>query len=322
MSKRWLLVTLALMVALLGMAGCRPAPKPEAVTVAMGFIPNVQFAPMYVAIEKGYFREAGLELTLDYGMETDLLQRLGAGDIDYAVASGDQVALARASGLPVRYVANWYRRFPVCVVSMADAGIDNPADLAGKTVGVPVLAGASYIGWLAFAEEVGLDANAVDLQAIGYTQAASLIEGRVDAAVCYAVNEPVQLRAAGEQINAFYLDEYTALVSNGLITSDRAIADRPEQVRALVGAFIEGLEYTIAQPDEAFEIVRKVIPEMDDETAVLQRAVLAECIRFWQADRLGYSDPAAWQESVTLMQHLGLLGDVSPEDLYSNEFLP
>lgn len=322
MRKRWLLLPLALVVVLLGTSGCQREPEAASVTVAMGFIPNVQFAPVYVAIEKGFFAEAGLELTLDYGMETDLLQRLGAGDVNYAIASGDQVAMARANGLPVRYVANWYRRFPVCVVSMAAAGIDSPDDLAGKTVGVPVMAGASYIGWLAFAEEVSLNASAVDLQAIGYTQAASLTEGRVDAAVCYAVNKPVQLRTAGEQINVFYLDEYTALVSNGLITSDKVIEQEPEQVRAMVGAFIEGLEYTIAHPDEAFEIVRKVIPEMDDDTAILQRAVLDECIRFWQADQLGYNDPAAWQESVTLMQHLGLLGEVAPEDLYSNEFLP
>jgi NitT/TauT family transport system substrate-binding protein len=255
-------------------------------------------------------------------METDLLQRVGVGNLAYAVASGDQVALARANGLPVRYVANWYRRFPVCVVSMADAGIDTPADLEGKTVGTPVLSGASYIGWVAFAEQFGLDSTNVNLQAIGYTQVASLLEGRVDAAVSYAVNEPVQLRAAGEQINVFYLDEYTRLMSNGLITNDDTIAEHPEQVRALVGAFIKGLQYTIEHPDEAFAIVRQVIPEMDDDTAILQRAVLDECIRFWQADQLGYSDPAAWEETVTLLQHLGLIGEVSPNDLYSNEFVP
>jgi len=305
----------------LSLTGCSKA-EPQAVTVAMGYVPNVQFTPMYVAIDKGFFAEAGIDVTLDYGMETDLLQRVGAGDLAYAVASGDQVALARAGGMPVRYVANWYRRFPVCVVSMADSGINAPADLKGKTVGVPVLSGASYIGWVGFAEEVGLNTSDVDLQVIGYTQMASLTEHRVDAAVCYAMNEPVQLRVAGEDINVFYLDQYTQLVSNGLITSDKNIAEHPEQVRAMVGAFVKGIEYTIAHPDEAFEITRKAIPEMDDETAKLQRAVLDECITYWQADRPGYSEPAAWEQSVALLQHLGLMGEVSPTDLYSNEFVP
>jgi len=320
--KRYWFVLLMVVMVVASLSGCQKAPEPQEVTIAMGYIPNVQFAPVYVALEKGYMKEAGLDVTLDYGMETDLLQRVGVGNLSYALASGDQVALARANGLPVRYVVNWYRRFPVCVVSMASAGINTPTDLEGKTVGVPVLAGASYIGWMAFAEQVGLSATDVDLQAIGYTQVASLVEKRVDAAICYAVNEPVQLRTAGEQINVFYLDEYTHLMSNGLITNDDTIANNPEQVRALVGAFIKGLQFTIEHPDEAFAIVRQVIPEMDDETAILQRAVLDECIRFWQADQLGYSEPAAWEESVELLQHLELIGEVSPNDLYSNEFLP
>ena len=132
-----LLVTIALLI------GCGE-PEPSAqVTIAMGFVPNVQFTPMYVAIENGYFAEQGVDVVLDYGMETDLLQRLGTGDLQFAIASGDQVALARAAGLPVTMVANWYRRFPVCVVSLAESGIDSPEDLVGKTVGIPVMEGAS-----------------------------------------------------------------------------------------------------------------------------------------------------------------------------------
>lgn len=321
-KTRYAVLLLLLCVSLL--AGCaKPADSvSEQVTVAMGFIKNVQFTPMYVALEKGYFAEVGLNVELDYGMETDLLQRLGAGDIPFAIASGDQVALARANGLPVRYVANWYRRFPVCVVSMASKGITEPADLQGKTVGTPVIQGASYIGWLAFAQEVGLDANAVDLQVIGYTQTASLVEDRVDAAICYALNEPVQLRASGEKISVFYLDKYTGLVSNGIITSDEMIKEKPELVSAMISAFIKGLEFTIAHADEAFEITRKVIPEMDDDNALLQRAVLDESISFWEAEHLGYSDPADWQETVDMMQGMGLIGEADVDAMFSNEYLP
>jgi len=318
-----LLVVLAAVVALAGCSG-RAASKaePRKVTIAMGFIPNVQFAPMYVALEKGYFADEGLEVDLNYGMETDLLKEVGTNNQQFAIASGDQVVLARANGLPVRYVANWYRRFPVCVVSLAEQGIEQPEQLAGKTVGTPVTFGASYIGWLAFLNEVGVDPASVNLQTIGYTQVASLTEQRVDAVICYAMNEPVQLRESGYDINTFYLDRYTQLVSNGIITNDETIKKDPELVRAVVRAFLKGLQYTLANPDEAFDISRKAIPEMDDATAELQRAVLAECISFWQADNLGESRAEEWQTSVDFMREMGLISEpVEVESLYSNDYL-
>jgi NitT/TauT family transport system substrate-binding protein len=327
MRRRFVLVLVLLIAVFLsgcfiGVQKTVDQPQPQALTIAMGFIPNVQFTPMYVAIERGYFADEGLEITLDYGMETDLLQRVGTNDLQFAIASGDQVVLARANELPVRYVLNWYNRFPVCVVSLAESGIIEPGDLAGKTVGTPAVEGASYIGWLAFAQQVGLDATNVNLQVIGYTQVASLVEGRVDAAICYALNEPIQLRTAGYEINTFYLDEYTALVSNGLITNDQTIEAQPELVEKVARAFLRGLRDTLDDTDAAFDIARAVIPEMDEETALLQRAVLQESLSYWNREPLGANDPAAWEESVSFLRELELIGaGVNAEDLYTNRFV-
>jgi NitT/TauT family transport system substrate-binding protein len=318
------LVGLAAMFVLAGCGGLfgRSQAKPQKVVIAMGYIPNVQFAPVYVAIEKGYFAQEGLDVQLDYGMETDLLQRVGTNQLQFALASGDQVILARGNGLPVQYVFEWYRRFPVCVVSLADKGITDPKQLVGKTVGTPVLFGASYIGWLAFLDEVGIVPQDVNLQVIGYTQVASLTEGRVDAAICYALNEPIQLVNSGYKINAFYLDRYTKLVSNGLITNDETIQKNPKLVQGVVRAFRHGLQDTLADPDSAFAATRKAIPEMDETTAKLQRAVLQAAIAYWQGEPLGANQPDAWAESVSFMKKAGLLStDVKPETLYTDRFV-
>jgi len=297
-------------------------PAPEEITLAMGFIPNVQFAPFYVAEDKGYFAEENMEVEFDYGMETDLLKLVGAGELQFAVASGDQVVLARAQGLPVVYVLNWYRRFPVCVVSLKEKGINGAKDLVGKTVGIPAAEGASYIGWRALLHAEGIDEAQVNLQVIGYTQVASLTEGRVDAAVCYALNEPVQLSQAGYSIDVMYVADYANLVSNGLITNEQTIAEQPELVQRLIRAMLRGLRYTIEYPDEAFAICKEHVPEIAGDTEALQEAVLVESVKFWQGERLGHSDLADWEESQSFMHQIGLIdAEVDVETLFTNQFV-
>lgn len=297
-------------------------PQPAKVTLAMGFIPNVQFTPLYVARERGYFAAEGIDLEFDYGWDTDLLKLLAAGQRQFVIGSGDQVALARANGLPVCYVFNWYRRFPVCVVSLAESGIKEPEDLLGRTVGIPVLEGASYIGWRAFQLAVGMRPDGANLQVIGYTQGPSLVEKRVDAAVCYAMNEPVQLREAGHALNVFYLDDFAHIPSNGLITNEQTIKEQPELVQAMCRALQRGIQDTIADPDAAFAITKQVVPEIGGENEALQRAVLTECIRFWEGEPIGQSDPASWSAIVDLLDRLGLLAaEVDPESAYTNRFV-
>jgi len=321
------LLCLAIVVVLGGCGPSQPTamptpPAPEKITLAMGYIPNVQFAPFYVAVEKGYFAAQNIKVEFDYGMETDLLKLVGVGKLQFAVASGDQVILARAQGLPVVYVLNWYRRFPVCVVSLREKGINEAKDLVGKRVGIPATEGASYIGWRALLHAEGIEEAQVNLQVIGYTQVASLTEGRVDAAVCYAMNEPVQLREAGYSLDVIYMADYANLVSNGLITNEQTIAEQPELVQGLVQATLRGLRYTIEHPDEAFEISKKYVPEIAGENEALQEAVLVEAIKFWRGDRLGYSEHAAWEESQRFMRQMGLIdAEVDVEKLFTNQFV-
>lgn len=325
-----LILNSLLSLLIIALGGCSPSqppatptsPAPEKITLAMGYIPNVQFAPFYVAVEKGYFAAENVEVEFDYGMETDLLKLVGVGELQFAVASGDQVILARAQGLPVTYILNWYRRFPVCVVSLKEKGIKGAKDLVGRRVGTPATEGASYIGWRALLHAEGIDEALVNLQVIGYTQVASLIEDRVDAAVCYALNEPVQLRQSGYSIDVIYVADYANLVSNGLITNDQTIAERPELVQRLVRAVLRGLKYTIEHPDEAFEICKEYAPEIAGDNEALQNAVLVESIKFWQGDKLGYSDRAAWEESQRFMRQIGLVdAEVEVEKLFTNQFV-
>ncbi len=327
LKKLFLAILTLSLIALSGCSGgASPTPAPPApptkVTLAMGFIPNVQFAPFYVAVNQGYFADENLEIEFDYGMETDLLNLVGTDALHFAVASGDQVILARGQGLPVVYVMTYFQRFPVAVVSLEDVPLENPEDLIGRSVGIPGLWGASYIGWLALLDAAGIDEGDIELESIGYTQVASLTENQVDAAVVYAANEPVQLRQAGYEPHIIYVADYMNLVSNGIITNDKTIAEQPQLVAGLVRAVLRGLRYTIEHPEEAFEICLEYVPEAGGENRDTQLAVLQESIKFWQSDKLGYSDPSAWEMSQEFMLEAGLAEtQTDPDQMFTNDFI-
>jgi NitT/TauT family transport system substrate-binding protein len=292
------------------------------VRLGVGYIPDVQFAPFYVAQSKGYYANEGLEVSIEYGFENDFVALAAQGEREFAIASGDQVILARAQGLPITYVMKWYQRYPVALVSQASQNIRQPADLAGKKVGLPGLFGASFIGWKALAYATQLDESTVKVEEIGFTQAAAVQQGLVDAAMVYIANEPNQLRAQGIEVNVIEVSDYINLVSNGLVVGEKLVGNDPDMVQRMVRASLRGLKDTNENSDEAFKIVRQVIPEMTDEKATTQRKVLEDSIKLWQNDQLGLSSEAAWRESVEFMAKTGLLQkEVSVETLFTNKFV-
>ncbi len=294
------------------------------ITVAMGYIPSVQFAPFYVAEEKGYFRDAGLDITLNYGLESDLIKLVGTNQVPFMIGSGDQVILGRSQGIPVRYMFRWYRKFPVVVFAKTDQNIKAPKDLEGKSVGISALAGASYVGWKALVYAAGIDESKVNLQVIGFTQAAAVTQNRVNAAIDYSVNGPVQMRLANVPITVLAVSDYMDLPSNGLITNDQTIRDHPDWVRALSSAFRKGLQDTLANPDAAFAASLRAVPEAGGAQSAVNRAIFDESLRLWQAgaSSLGVSDPALWQNAADFMLKAGLIQQpVKAVDLYTNDFV-
>lgn len=294
-------------------------------TLAMGYIPSVQFAPFYVAQEKGYFQDVGLDVEFRYGTETDLLKLVGTNELQFVIGSGEEVVLGRSQGLPVRYVMRWYRQFPAVLFAKASSGIKTPADLIGKKVGVPGLYGANYVGWEALVYATKLDAKQVSLQSIGFTQATAVSQGLVDAAMDYAVNGPVQLRLAGEEVVEIPVSTYIDLPSNGIITNDQTIKEHPEQVQGLVLALLGGLRDTLHDPDAAFQASLRAVPTAGGDQERVSRAIFDESLKLWQApdEELGLSEPPAWQAAAAFMQEMGLIQvPVDPAALYTNDFVP
>jgi NitT/TauT family transport system substrate-binding protein len=328
--KKIFLLTLTLLFAL---TGCLPASggasqtesAPDELTqirLPLGYIPNIQFAPLYVAMDKGYYREAGLEVVPDYSFETDGVALVGAGELPFAVVSGEQVLLARAQELPVVYVMAWYHDYPVAVVSKKEQGITTPADLKGKRIGLPGLYGANYIGLRALLDSAGLTEADVTLDSIGFNQVEALAADKDQAVVGYIANEPIQLATQGYEVDVIPVADHVQLASNGVITNETLIRENPALVRAFVRATLRGIADTVANPDEAYEISKKYVETLASADETLQKKILAASIALWQADPPGQSDPQAWENMQAVLMKMGSYS--APLDLsraFSNDFI-
>jgi NitT/TauT family transport system substrate-binding protein len=326
MFRKLILIPLGMALVLSACSSARPANGSgdlAKIRLPMGYIPNIQFAPMYVAIEKGYFQEAGLDVEMDYKFETDGVALVGAGELPLAVVSGEQVLLARAQGLPVVYVAAWYQQYPVSVVARSELGVLIPQDLKGKKIGLPGLFGANYVGLRALLSEAKMSESDVSLDSIGFNQVELLAAGEQDVVVGYTANEPIQLRARGIPVTEIRVADYVQLASNGILASEKVISENPELVRSFVRAFLKGLADTIAAPDEAFELSEAYIPNFAELDAAVQKEVLTTSIEQWKAARLGYSDPQAWENMQDVLLEAGLITEkMDLKKAFTNEFIP
>ncbi len=295
-------------------------PTTTNVTIGLGYIPDIQFAPFYVARAKGYYSAAGLNVVFNHGIVPDLIGSMVAGRNTFVFASGDEELTARSKQVPAVNVATIFQRYPVSLIVPADSPIQTLADLKGHSVGVPGAYGATYVGLLALLYHVHLTVSDIHLQSIGFTQVAALVGHKVDAVMGYSNNEPLQLRRQGFAVRTFDVSDYQPLVSNGIVTLQETLRTQPQMVRSFVQATLKGLREVIAHPAEAVDISKSYVPALDTARAM---EVLQATIPIWQGDgRLGYNESATWQSMASFMVALKLIPSVQNlTQAYTNQFL-
>jgi NitT/TauT family transport system substrate-binding protein len=326
-SRILLLLTCVVIIAACSAApelSSSPTPAPTSIRLPMGYIPDPQFAPVYVADYKGYFTEENIAIDFDYSYETDGIALVGAEQLSFTLGSGEQAVMARAKGLPIVYVMQWFQEYPIAIIAKEEVGIKTPSDLAGRQIGIPGFFGASYVGFEGLLHAVGLTDSDVDLVEIGFTQAEALAQDQVEAAVVYTNNEPVRLGLQGIALDVIDVADYVDMVGNGLMTNEATVRDHPELVEGMVRALLRGLRDVLADPDEAFEICKNYVEGLDatPETEQAQRAVLQASLEIWQAPRLGMSAAEAWSNTQEVLLAIDFIQQ--PVDLpavWTNQFV-
>ncbi len=293
------------------------------IKLPMGYIQNIQYAPFYVAVEKGYFAKEGIALEFDYSFETDGVALVGAGELPFAVASGEQILLARSQGLPVVYAFAWYQQFPISIVSAPDLNIKTPADLRGQTIGLPGLFGANYIGLQAILFSAGLTADDVKMDAIGFNQVEAFASKQQNIIVGYAANEPIVLKSQGFDVSELRVADYVQLTANGLISNEVTIRDEPDLIKKMARALAHGIADTIANSDEAYTISKKYVENLAGQNKAVQMQILNTSIEHWKAEKIGYSNPQAWKNMNDLLVKMKLIpAPIDINKAFTNEFIP
>ena len=301
---------------------------PVALTVGLGFIPSVQFAPFYLADQAGYYADAGLTVTFQNKIDPDLIPLVGQGAIDIGLADGTSAIPAASQGIPIRYVATIYGQFPSIVFSKASAGITTPADLKGKKLGIPGRFGSSWIMLQALLGSANLKPD--DLQIVEYPdfgQGAAVSKGAVDAATGFVNNEPVQLELAGTPVSILRVDQITPLPGNGLIVGARTLAAKHDALAAFVAATLRAMAKVEANPEVGLDAAVKAVPEFA-KSRETQAAILAATVDVWrgpvqEASGLGALDRDGWATSIDYLGTLKLVPNkVTVDDILDPSLLP
>ena len=298
-----------------------PPAELRGVTLLLGYRPDVQFAPFYVAQREGHFADAGLEVTIEHKQAPDVQRLVADGQAEFGVADATDVMIARTSGIPIRYVSTLYQSFPVALIGAAGAVPEDPADLAGLTIGTPGRFGSSWHALTAILEAGGLSVDDITLREFPqFNQAEGFSNGDVDLITGFRNNEPLRIASRGTEPDLLTLDELAPLPGPGVIVGDELLVDDPELVRAFTGAVAAAQAEVIADPEVGFAAAEATVPTIAEDPDIA-RAVLDATVELWEGD--GFADGAVdrdlWAEGDQPMLRLGFIdGSVELDEMLAD----
>lgn len=319
-DPRWAIGLVALLFAL-GAPGCGEGGSPrslDVVTVQLRWTHQAQFAGIYAAIEQGFYRDAGLEIRmLEGGHRIDLVDRVAGGTADVGVESGPALLRARDAGRDVRAVAVIYRRDPLVYLTLRSSGITKPQQFEGHTLDTeadiaPVVALAT--------------ANGVDLDRIKIIHSAdnvaSLLSGKADIITAFVMNEPYRIRAAGQDVNVMFPDDYGVhFYADTLFTTDRYLHGNREVVQRFVTATLDGWRWAIEHAAAVPALVRRFNPDADlaHEARFIEESI--PLINTGEAP-IGAMSAGAWDAMARTLRRQGVVAETfDPADVYTNELI-
>lgn len=260
-ARRVLAAVSVAAAAALAFAGCSSSAAPEStssageasygdINVQLSWLKNTEFAGEYLAIDNGYFADAGFsDVTLTAGGSgsTSAVTAVLSDQAFVGISGPLQVAPAILEGAEVKIIATGYQKNPFSIISLADNPITDPEDLVGKTVAV------SDSNILVFNAMLEInDISADEVTVVPFSDTSQLTTGQVDGYLGYTTSGPYALELQGFDANEFLLADYgMAIVSESYVASDEMIQNEPEKIKAYLKAVVQGWQAALADPEAA-----------------------------------------------------------------------
>jgi NitT/TauT family transport system substrate-binding protein len=294
----------------------------EKIKLAIGYIPHIQFAPLYAGIEKGFYSKYGIDLSIEYGFGIDIFSLIDAEKIDLGLSDSDQLIIAGSKNIKIGTIYQYYQKYPVAIVAL-DEKINSPSDFSGKTIGTPEVFGTSYIGLLEFLSKYNLNEK-VKTEKIGYTQIQTLLSGKTDGVVCFMNNESIQLRLMGRKIKQWNLMDISDLPGASFISGVKQITKKKNILKNFILATREAMEWTVKNQSEAFKLSKKYLQGYNDTQKQFNVECLKETSKLFESVKgYGYIDPEMYKKSVNIMYDLKLIDNkFNSDNIIYNFYTP
>jgi NitT/TauT family transport system substrate-binding protein len=317
------LSVLAMTVSLLS---SHTASAADAVTFITDFGFNGRHAYYYVALDKGYYKDAGMDVKIVRGQgSTDAVKQVASGTAQFGFADTSAVIFARANdGIPIKLVSVIYAKPPHAIYVLKDSGISKPKDLEGRK-----LADTAYSAmpkmFGAYAKAAGIDASKVTWVVAGSDALPGMLSlGRVDGIGQYTVGEPLLKKAAAPKdiVALTYSDAGLDYYGSGIVTKESTLQSNPDLVKRFIAATLRGLKDAIANPQQAGEIMHKYHREVDEDVARDETIKVGQLATVPGA-AMGSIDEARLQRTIdVVVGAYTLKSTVKPDDIYAQNMVP
>lgn len=302
------------------------AQESQKATLALDWYPNANHAGIYMALNAGAFQSAGIDLDVFTPADpTTVLQTVGAGRDTFGISYQNDVLQARAKDVPVVSIAALVQHPLNCLMVLEDSGIEDPADLKGKTIAITGLpSDEAYVTTIL--EHVGLTMDDVEIVNVGYDILPALISGKADACIgAYWTHETILAEHEGHPARYFRVEEYGVpdYYELVVVASEDTVSTKPEMVTDFLGALQQGYTAAAADQGRALDVLVAASPDLVRDVEQEGLKLLAP---LWTDDgkvAFGTQTAERWASYTTWAQENDLLDNgVDPAAAFTTDLLP